>query len=393
LCAVGCSIPKEIQALLSIFKKRNLDTKDKETALERCEFELQARADETKCRLIVRMVCRHGVVKTYKLIYEPTNVLRANFDKANSPNHWTTAARTLRDIVEYFGAKTDQLDWSFEKGKVTFTSYTERITDGRDIFKQPMHTSVAIERKDFSDFSVQEGLHVGIVVRDFRAIVSHADALGVSVTASYSRGNRPVQIVYENGGILCEFTLMTRGPPTNVSAVGGTRTGTPARDLSVRPAQRPHAQNTGPRPVDRHSTPTPSATIMPPPAATVSFKNITGAPQPTQPMTTATKVSQVPRNGSPPAPSASLDQHSLFFPAGEDEHFWDAHDNETNEPEDFVTWDASGRGSVLSEAGRRIRDSEPAPSFREARLSRTETSNIQGIAPTQRLSQLKGLFD
>jgi len=387
------SLPKPMQALLSIFNKRSFDTKDKETALERCEFELQARADETKCRLIVRMVCRHGVVKTYKLIYEPTNVLRATFDKTNSPNYWTTAARTLRDIVEYFGANTDQLDWSFEKGKVTFTSYAERITDGRDIFKQPMHTSVAIERKDFSEFSVQEGLHIGIVVRDFRAIVSHADALGVSVTARYSRGNRPVQIVYENDGILCEFTLMTRGPSANVSAAAGTRTATPARDLSVRPAQRPQAQNTALRPVDRYSTPTSSATIMPPPAATVSFKNVTEARHSVQPMTTATKVGQISRNGSPPAPSASLDQHSLFFPAGEDEHFWDEHDNDTAEPEDFVTWDASGRGSVLSEAGRRIRDSEPGTSFRGAGTSRMEKPDLQGIPPTQRLSQLKGLFD
>jgi hypothetical protein len=33
--------------------------------------------------------------------------------------------------VEYFGPKTDQLDWYFENGKVTFTSYTEKIQAGR----------------------------------------------------------------------------------------------------------------------------------------------------------------------------------------------------------------------------------------------------------------------
>jgi cell cycle checkpoint control protein RAD9A len=370
-----------------------MDTKEKETALERCEFELQARADQTKCRLLVRMICRHGVVKTYKLIYEPTNVLRANFDTGGSPNYWTTPARTLRDIVEYFGAKTDQLDWSFEKGKVNFTTYTEKITDGRDIFKQPMHTSVAIERKDFDDFSVQEGLHIGIVVRDFRAIVSHADGLGVSITARYSRGNRPMQIAYESDGILGEFTLMTRGQNTSMPSVGGTRTSTPARDLSVRPAQRPQLQKADQQQVDRDPTPTLSATIMPPPIETASFKGTKGPPQPTQYMTSTTRAHEASRIGSPPAPSASLDQHSLFFPAGEEEHFWDEHDNDTTEQEDFVTWDASGRGSVLSEAGRRIRDSESATSFQGPRPIRREVPNVQGIAPTQRLSQLKGLFD
>lgn len=388
------SIIEFYQALLSIFRKRNLDTKEKETALERCEFELQARADETKCRLVIRMICRQGVVKTYKLIYEPTNVLRASFDSASSPNHWTTSARTLHDIVEYFGAKTDQLDWSFEKGKVNFTSYTERITDGRDIFKQPMHTSVAIERKDFNDFSVREGLHVGIIVRDFRAIVSHADALEASVTARYSRGNRPMQVVYQVDGILCEFTLMTRGPPANVSSAAvGTRTSTPARDLSVRPAQGTQPQNTGQRLVDRDLTPTLSATIMPPPAANLSPGHTARSPQPAQSIPVNTNAQQAFPTGSPPAPSASLDQHSLFFPAGEDEHFWDEHDNLTVEQEDFVTWDASGRGSVPSEVARRIRDTEPTTSLQRSRTGNREARNVQGIAPTQRLSQLKGLFD
>lgn len=339
------------------------------------------------------MICRHGVVKTYKLIYEPTNVLKANFDSGGSLNYWTISARTLRDIVEYFGAKTDQLDWSFEKGKVNFTSYTEKITDGRDIFKQPMHTSVAIERKDFKDFNVDEGLHIGIVVRDFRAIVSHADGLGVNITARYSRGNRPMQIAYEDEAILSEFTLMTRGQSASVPPAGGARTSTPARDLSVRPAQRPRPQNNNLPSLGRESATTPLAVFMPPPAATTSSKGTLVPPQPTQPMSGYTNLHEISPNALPAAPSASLDQHSLFFPPGEDEHFWDEHDNDAVTHEDFVTWDTSGRGSAISEAGRRVRDSKPATSFQGQRPVTTEMYAMQGIAPTQRLSQLKGLFD
>ncbi len=339
------------------------------------------------------MICRHGVIKTYKLTYEPTNVLRANFDSGSSPNYWTTSARTLRDIVEYFGAKTDQLDWSFEKGKVNFTSYTEKVTDGRDIFKQPMHTSVAIERKDFNGFSVQEGLHIGIVVRDFRAIVSHADALGANVTSKYSRGNRPMQVAYENDGILCEFTLMTREQSATVSSARNSRTSTPARDLSVRPAQLAKASQMAPHPTDQDPTPTPSATIMPPPAATATLCDTTRPPEASHFKGTMKQAHQPSRPCSPPAPSATLDQHSLFFPAGEDEHFWDEHDHETTEQEDFVTWDASGRGSATSEAGRRIRDNEPTTSFQGRRPPKKQVPKVQELAPTQRLSQLKGLFD
>jgi len=125
------------EALLSIFKKRLVDNREKETALERCEFELQAKPDQTKCRLIVRLFCQYGVVKTNRLTYEAIDVLHATFDKARSPNYWAVSSRTLRDVVEYFGPKTEQLDWFFEKGKVTFTSYTEKVQRGRGDWPPP----------------------------------------------------------------------------------------------------------------------------------------------------------------------------------------------------------------------------------------------------------------
>jgi cell cycle checkpoint control protein RAD9A len=125
------------QALLLIFKRRIAEGKDKDTALELCEVELQAKPDQTKCRLVIRMLCRHGVVKTYRLTYESAEVLHASFDKARSQNYWTVSSRTVRDVVEYFGPKTEQLDWYFEKGKVTFTSYTEKVQHGRGEISEP----------------------------------------------------------------------------------------------------------------------------------------------------------------------------------------------------------------------------------------------------------------
>lgn len=71
------------------------------------------------------------MVKSFKLTYEAVEILRANFDARSSPNHWSVQSRTVKDIVEYFGPKTEQLDWYYEQGKVIFTSYTEKVSDGR----------------------------------------------------------------------------------------------------------------------------------------------------------------------------------------------------------------------------------------------------------------------
>lgn len=53
------------QALLSVFKGRLGDVRDKDTAVERCECYIQDHPDTTECRLIVKMVCRHGLYAIY----------------------------------------------------------------------------------------------------------------------------------------------------------------------------------------------------------------------------------------------------------------------------------------------------------------------------------------
>lgn len=108
-----------------------MSDRDKEGGLETCDCELQANSDQAECRLVFRLNCRQGVVKTYRLYYEPGEIMHAAFDKLGSTNYWTASSRTLRDVVEYFGPKTDQLDWFFQNGKITFTSYTEKIQAGR----------------------------------------------------------------------------------------------------------------------------------------------------------------------------------------------------------------------------------------------------------------------
>jgi cell cycle checkpoint control protein RAD9A len=238
-----------------------------------------------------------------------------------------------------------------------------------EILKQPIHTSVALERKYFDNFDVQDSLHVGIIVKDFRAIVVHAETLHTSVTARYSHGNRPMQITYESEGIKSEFTLMTRG--NTAPATSSASTNTPARDLSVRPVSRisngqrsASVPATTQDPSDTH----PSKTLAP-----------TANPLPPEILDPLNKILR-------PAPSASINPDSLFIPADDDQQ-WDAPN--FDEQPDMVTWNASEYPS-FSESGRRIRDSEPT-SFRG--VQEQQFGGVQEIAPTQRLSQVRGLLD
>ena len=71
------------------------------------------------------------MTKTYRLTYEPVEVMHALFDRTAATQGWKISARVLREYIEYFGPKTEQLDLLAQEGKAIFTSFTEKVSDGK----------------------------------------------------------------------------------------------------------------------------------------------------------------------------------------------------------------------------------------------------------------------
>ncbi|KAK2759431.1 hypothetical protein FQN54_002909 [Arachnomyces sp. PD_36] len=297
----------------------------------------------------------------------------ALFDNTRTQNQWVVDARFLREIIEHFAPAAEQLDISGDNGKAVFTSFTSRISHGNEILKQPVHTSVAIDAKDFEDFIVEDKLHVVITVKDFKAIVMHAGSLQAKVTARYSRPCYPLQLAYEVEGIVCEFTLMTRGEAGE-------------REDSAMPSQANTAAQSA----------RPSA------SATSTARNVESArpgdmgppqniprPRTVRPLLHGS-ARQDDNNYETPRPSASIDPDSLFVPADDDQQ-WDEQ-NYGDEDEDMLGWDASVDQDVFNESfSRRIQDNEP-PTAVSMAGNRPENGQ-EAIPPTQRISQIRGLFD
>jgi cell cycle checkpoint control protein RAD9A len=56
--------------------------------------------------------------------------MHALFAKESANNCWSTSSKALREFVEHFGPGTEQLDIYFEDGRVSLTSFTEKIMSG-----------------------------------------------------------------------------------------------------------------------------------------------------------------------------------------------------------------------------------------------------------------------
>ncbi|KAL8687731.1 MAG: hypothetical protein Q9218_006182 [Villophora microphyllina] len=345
-----------------------------------------------------------GVIKTYKLTYQSVKVEHALFNHSAAKNRWSISANVLRSFLEYFGANTEQLAISAEDGRVAFTSYTEKVMNGKETLKHPLETSIAIDTLDFEEFSVEEKVHIAISVKDFKAIVLHAETLKTSIQAQYSFPTRPMQITYQEHGMQCEFTLATIGdhrgssmPPAPISLRNTPAIPTeiqPSRQASVQPTQ-----TTNNRVADDRSK-----EAMPPPSQPASRTFARALPsQPVPGSFQRESLSQKSARPSPPPPKASLDPESLFLPTGDDDQQWD----ETNydDDEDVLGWDASAN-QVGPEKGPHTLAAnvvKGTSAFRNPPRAFEDSSHYsplpawpddvdEKLAPTQRLSEIETLF-
>ncbi|KAK5169586.1 uncharacterized protein LTR77_005563 [Saxophila tyrrhenica] len=357
------------KALQSVFKGRANDSRGRESAVERCDVSVQDQPDKAECRLVVKMLCKHGMTKTYRLTYEPVEVMHALFDRTAASQGWKISARVLREYIEYFGPKTEQLDLLAAEGKAIFTSFTEKVQDGKEVLKQPLETAISLHTEDFEDFHMQENMHIVISVKDFKAIVTHADTLRTTINAHFSFPTRPLQFSYQSFGIYCEFTLMTTGDYRGASSTPNPNFVT-NRSSSRQPSTTPAV------------APSRSASEMPPPARPV--------PNKPPPASQSQRLSLKESMRQAPATRPETDPHpdSLFMPGGDDQ-VWNPPNYD--EEEEMLGWDANNEDPSANFH----------PTFRDSGSAAQSSRGVQpsahasqeGLEPTQRLSQLHGMFD
>ena len=166
--------------------------------------------------------------------------------------------------------------------------------------------------------------------------MTHAERLKTSISAMYSYPTLPIQLAYDEHGMLCEFTLVTIGEYRGSSATpvpANTRSLSRTASEQQRSQQASRQPSPGPsvsssRQTSAHAqTPKQRVSVdMPPPVEPVSRSSVKDVER------------QRPLRPTPPPPKASLDPQSLFLPADdeEDERVWGERSYE--DEQDVLGW-------------------------------------------------------
>lgn len=367
------------RALLSIFRVRSGDTsheREKDTTIDRCDVAIVDEPGKTS-RFITKIVFRNGITTKYKLPFEVSPPVHAKFDKEQATNHWSIPSRTLRQLMDHFGPGIEYLDIHTEDDEtVNLTCFTEKVKNGDEVLKKPLHTSVAVERDEFEEFVVDEDkLHIVISVKDFRAIVLHAGILGSQISAYYSMPSKPMQLKYDGDGVKCEFLLMTVG-----------ERGAPGQKV-----KKTRGSAKGPKPPQLEAATSRATSHAPTPAPQLAPPQPPPAPRPDPVPSLRPSISR-PSQRPPPA---TFESESLFV-AQDDEHQWDpVNVNEEEDEENTrVGWDVSGdqHPPVMNMSMRTIMANQNTEEQRPDDTAAPD--NPPDFEPTQRLSQVRrfGLF-
>lgn len=131
--------------LLAVFRQRVSASKDRDVSIEWCDIRIEdsGNASNGESRLVVVFHCRYGVLKTYRLIYEESEVLHAVTDQARLTNEWSIRPQNLKDLLDHFSGRADEICIRIEGGDVQFTSFTEGV-----ITDKGEHTSANLTNFD-----------------------------------------------------------------------------------------------------------------------------------------------------------------------------------------------------------------------------------------------------
>lgn len=215
------------KSLLSILRHRTI-----EKAVERCELSIvegeagnelgNEGQDGLESRLIVRLHCKHGVVKTHRLLLlTPTSLMAPGVPNNSNESRLTIGPKALKDMIEHFpvskGVKADpQLVWSFGNDDVALKSLESSI-DSRG--KGQLSTELTISAEEFEVYAIDEPpTTIAFHLREFNATIAYADSMSLGMELRFTDPAAPLFIDVEGDCSEALFVIST----SHVSSAGAS---------------------------------------------------------------------------------------------------------------------------------------------------------------------------
>ncbi|WVQ96212.1 hypothetical protein IAU59_003316 [Kwoniella sp. CBS 9459] len=186
-----------------------------------------------EAKLIMRLVCKHGVTKKHSLHLASSDFLRANVDPDTTPSGFVIITRTLRDWLDHFslvsssgygsvnqsGGGTNQLGWMFTRNEVRVKSWEAMGGGG-------LSTEIKVDVDEFDDYEITEDrIDLTLPMKEFKATLVLAEQLSATLNISFSEPGQPLTLTsldkeFEDFSIFCAIATTICEAFTDVRGAG-----------------------------------------------------------------------------------------------------------------------------------------------------------------------------
>ncbi|ORX37984.1 Rad9-domain-containing protein [Kockovaella imperatae] len=167
------------------------------------EDEEEAEAGAIEAKLIMKLVCKHGVTKKHSLHLAATDFERAEVNPDTTPSFFVISAKSLRDMLDHFAIvaptgmgsagglsvrSENQLGWMFTRNQVRIKSW--------DTGQQTLMTEIKIDPGEFEEgyYVEYDRVDLTIPMKEFRATLNLAEQLNISLNIAFSEASQPVTL-------------------------------------------------------------------------------------------------------------------------------------------------------------------------------------------------------
>ncbi|XP_054684315.1 cell cycle checkpoint control protein RAD9A isoform X1 [Grus americana] len=191
-----------MKSFLGVF--RSLPSLEK--TVGRCLILLKPRAS----RLVVQLHCKYGVTKTHNLTFQECERLQAIFDTQCCASSLCAPARVLAEAVVHFPQTLAEVTLEAGPGgKISLRNYVEDEAEP----SKTMVTELWLAEDEFQAVAVVPGSRITFCLKEFRGLLTFAEASNLPLTIHYDAPGRPVIFTLDDAVLEVHLVLATLSDP------------------------------------------------------------------------------------------------------------------------------------------------------------------------------------